>query len=291
VALALLAAGSTHLGAQGTGTTSASCADSIPATALRPGVAYLTSTYADSAVPAHRTTMSSIDVLTQSLASRVRELLGAAPKVLPAAEPALSWKDLDLKLTVLVRPRQPLAWRIAGDTSDTFVTGRGGVALLARALDSLAAHGQAFVQPDSTLTDSTSFSLQFLVVSDSARLLPTTMRLGFPVFTVMSPVGTPVSLTAGAPVRYPARWRSAGYQAEVVMLYVVDREGRVRPESMRDVIPPTTRRPEGRAAEIYADFVSEVKRVLPQMRFAPARIGGCPAAQLVQQPFTFALRD
>lgn len=62
--------------------------------------------------------------------------------------------------------------------------------------------------------------------------------------------------------------------------------------SCADAIPATALRP-GVAylTSTCADFVSEAKRVLPQVRFAPARIGGCPAAQLVQQPFTFALRD
>ena len=39
----------------------------------------------------------------------------------------------------------------------------------------------------------------------------------------------------------------------------------------------------------YRDFQVAVLEVLPQMRFDPARIAGCPVAQLVQMPFAFTI--
>ena len=46
----------------------------------------------------------------------------------------------------------------------------------------------------------------------------------------------------------------------------------------------------GRDLEAYQSFLDETERALVKIEFNPAEIGGCPVRQLVQMPFTFALR-
>jgi hypothetical protein len=41
----------------------------------------------------------------------------------------------------------------------------------------------------------------------------------------------------------------------------------------------------------YGSTLASVERVLPYVRYLPARVGGCPVAQLVRQPFAFVDRD
>jgi len=63
----------------------------------------------------------------------------------------------------------------------------------------------------------------------------------------------------------------------VIGQFVVDEKGRVNRKTFR-VISSTH--------QLFSDAVS---RALPQMRFKPAKIGGKPVSQLVQQLFVFKL--
>ncbi|HEX5832132.1 MAG TPA: energy transducer TonB [Gemmatimonadaceae bacterium] len=76
---------------------------------------------------------------------------------------------------------------------------------------------------------------------------------------------------------YPALLRTRGVEGEAVLRFVVDTTGRVEP---------------GSAVVLSADdpaFGVAVVRVLPRLRFAPARVGGRAVRQLVQQAFRFEL--
>ncbi len=76
---------------------------------------------------------------------------------------------------------------------------------------------------------------------------------------------------------YPDLMRSSHTNGEVLAQFVVDTSGRPMPETFK--ILKTTH-----------DLFSEaVRATLPDMRFAPATIGGMPVRQLVQQPFYFAI--
>jgi protein TonB len=91
-------------------------------------------------------------------------------------------------------------------------------------------------------------------------------------------VDTPASALAGgiAPT-YPPSLRSAGIEGRVIAQFVVDTRGRASRESIR-ILSATN------------DLFSEsVRKAIGQMRFAPAKIGSKPVAQLVQQLFVFKL--
>jgi protein TonB len=81
------------------------------------------------------------------------------------------------------------------------------------------------------------------------------------------------------PVRpqYPNMLRLSGTEGQVIAQFVVNDNGRADPNTFR-VVSSTHK--------LFSDAVS---RALPQMRFKPAKIGGKPVSQLVQQLFVFKL--
>lgn len=76
---------------------------------------------------------------------------------------------------------------------------------------------------------------------------------------------------------YPYMLRSSGTEGQVIAQFVVNEKGRADPKTFR-VLSSTHK--------LFSDAVS---RALPQMRFKPAKIGGNPVSQLVQQLFVFKL--
>lgn len=79
--------------------------------------------------------------------------------------------------------------------------------------------------------------------------------------------------------RYPPEGERARVGDEVLVSFVIDSDGRARMETLRML--------KGH----YREFQLAVLDVLPRMRFDPARIAGCPVAQLVQMPFSFRVPD
>ncbi|HEY8164371.1 MAG TPA: energy transducer TonB [Gemmatimonadaceae bacterium] len=86
-----------------------------------------------------------------------------------------------------------------------------------------------------------------------------------------------VAIASSIRPQYPDPLRSSGVEGQVVAEFVVNEKGRADRESLR-ILSSTHK--------LFADAVS---RALPQMRFKPAKIGGKPVSQLVQQAFVFKL--
>ena len=80
-------------------------------------------------------------------------------------------------------------------------------------------------------------------------------------------------------IRYPDALRLADVQGEVLAQFVVDENGVAEPESYKVL------------KSDHQLFSNAVELALPNMRFAPAEIGGKKVRQLVQQPFTFSLSN
>ena len=81
----------------------------------------------------------------------------------------------------------------------------------------------------------------------------------------------------GPAPRYPERARAAGLAGVALAQFVIDTSGRAQMATLRFL-------------ELTdVQFGDAVRRVLPQWRFAPARIDGCVKPQLVQLPFAFNL--
>jgi periplasmic protein TonB len=86
-----------------------------------------------------------------------------------------------------------------------------------------------------------------------------------------------VAIASSIRPQYPDALRSSGVEGNVVAEFVVDEKGRADRASLR-ILSATHK--------LFADAVS---RAMPQMRFKPAKIGGKPVSQLVQQQFVFRL--
>jgi protein TonB len=79
--------------------------------------------------------------------------------------------------------------------------------------------------------------------------------------------------------RYPDMLRSSGTEGQVIAQFVVNEKGRADQKTFKVV------------SSTHPLFTDAVNRALPQMRFKPAKIGGKPVSQLVQQLFVFKLDD
>jgi TonB family protein len=78
--------------------------------------------------------------------------------------------------------------------------------------------------------------------------------------------------------RYPESLRSVNVTGTVIAQFVVDQRGRVEPGSIRILDTP------------HKLFSDAVRSALLEARFRPARVGGNPVRQLVEQPFVFKLQ-
>jgi protein TonB len=91
-------------------------------------------------------------------------------------------------------------------------------------------------------------------------------------------VERPVTILSDSPMPvYPAELKAARVEGEVLAQFVVGTDGRAKPETLKIL------------KSSHGSFTDAVRAVLPQMQFSVASIGGRKVAQLVQQPFTFAL--
>jgi TonB family protein len=81
----------------------------------------------------------------------------------------------------------------------------------------------------------------------------------------------------GVTPSYPAPLRAAKVEGVVLAQFIVDTMGRFEPGTFRVL------------KSDHGLFTQSVRDALPEMRFAPAEVGGRKVRQLVQQPFTFAL--
>jgi TonB family protein len=79
------------------------------------------------------------------------------------------------------------------------------------------------------------------------------------------------------PLRYPEDLRNMNMSGEVLMRFVVEPTGSVRPGSV-NVVRST-----------HPSFTRTVMEALRTMKFDPARVGGIAVPQLVEEPFTFSM--
>lgn len=122
------------------------------------------------------------------------------------------------------------------------------------------------------------FAFRMGVPSRAGTFAPT--AAGDPGIALLdSQVEVQVAIDARSPMpRYPQLLRDAGVEGETILRFVVDTLGRVE-QSTVQVVQST--RPA---------FALAVQAALPQMRFAPARIGERKVRQLVEFPLQFRLR-
>ena len=92
-------------------------------------------------------------------------------------------------------------------------------------------------------------------------------------------VDKPALLLAGGPTpAYPDLLKAAGVEGTVRVMFVIDRDGRPEPGTLRIV------------ESSHALFADAVRRALPLMRFLPAEVAGRTVRQLVEMPFAFSIK-
>jgi periplasmic protein TonB len=99
--------------------------------------------------------------------------------------------------------------------------------------------------------------------------------VGDPMFVFQ--VDRPVVPAGGCAPRFPEILKSANVEGEVLAQFTVDAEGRVVDGTFKPL------------KSTHDLFTQAVRACLGGMRFVPAEAGGQKVAQLVQQPFVFAL--
>lgn len=269
-----------------------SCLDSIPARALtRVGVVAA----AELGDSTHPTLVAAADLLTQSVAERARTMLGAAPGQLPAAEPAMTWRDVGGALLVTAYRDGRMTWRVAADTgaAERSAAERSAAALLGRALAALREAGDApFFLPDDARGDSVAFriTVQSPFVAEGGAVVPLRLRAPAPIATALVPGMSPVTLVRQPRLAYPSGALDGAAIGTVILQFFVDESGRADLATVRDLWPASRPRLTGELKAHYDAFVASARRGLAEGRWQPARIGGCPVRQLVHQPFQFELR-
>jgi hypothetical protein len=87
----------------------------------------------------------------------------------------------------------------------------------------------------------------------------------------------------------PEAARNEGYQATLIMKFLVDTTGRVVDSTVRDVWRKDKPRLTGHELYQYTRFLRATTSALHRMEFEPASIGGCKVKQLAEMPFVFEL--
>jgi len=267
------------------------CLDSIPASAMRPEVVYLTNDWTFLRRMDDTTIRPSIDLVTQAVAGDIRHTLGASADRVPSGPGVPAWRELREGVAVVWRRDGSFTVRVAPNRIPEVWPGHAGGTLILRALDSLR-RADELPPPIGMVGDSVSFALSYDVSEhDSAgSVVPHLLRIGFPVFVTAAPWEEQVhTLRGGRAPRYPAEWRLRNVTAVVQAQFIVDVSGRAVEGSFRDLLPGDASTGGDESRRAYKDFVRAVAEWLPEARFSPARIGGCVVRQLVQQPFTFEL--
>lgn len=269
------------------------CLDAIPDSALRQEIVYLVPELRDSSHVVRPLTLSSFDLLAQTVAQAMRLPDDSSTRARGGVPDSVTWRELSGDVLVTVHRNGTFAAHAVKDASDDgFATGNRGLALILRAANEVARTGEIFPWDAEQEGDSLTFALSLTTPTHGRDGTMRTImsRLAFPVFAVCAPWSDVVTPLPGkGSLRYPDDARHRGYQGEIHVQFIVDTTGRAVESSIRDFIPDGQARPTGEHRRIYDEFVREVHIAIPTMRFRPGSVAGCVLPVKVHQPFTFTL--
>ena len=263
---------------------STSCLDRIAPSAFTRVAVYAFVHFNDSVSP---TFAATADNFLQELVFSAQKLLGMKGQVLPDGEPSVDWRGTEAPLPLTAYPDGRI---VAHDSTHARSS---AAALMTRALERLSTAGLLEWSADSR-RDSVNIDIKFVRPTlDSAGHVtnPKMERTGVLLLSVLAPWERPVSPKPGhRGPSYPDDARRTGYEATIVLRFIVDSTGRAVDSTIEDLWPHDKPRLKGRDLDAYESFIESTKRWLPEMEFVPASIAGCPVKQLVQMPFVFTLR-
>ena len=259
------------------------CTARIPRSDMRPTAVFLIiDEQGDSLSPAAR---NAARALTTAIARRVRANLGATGDSLPFAEPAVGWEGASGTIRVTAyRDGRIDRQEPEGDSALA-----AGARAVTSGLASVIASREMPRWPQDLPDDSIAFTLRLHtpMISRSGRTWNNPLQWMEPAFHVMQPWAEPVIDRGNDFPRYPAAPRRDRITGRFEFAYVVDTSGRI---DMRTVTLKTQPRLVGKHAETYRrDFMDALLGFLQRVRYDPARIGGCPVHQRLEQAYEFRL--
>ncbi len=265
------------------------CVESIPESAFHRVAVVLNATVPDSESIA---ILPSADFLTQAIALKVRSMLGSAEGELPKADSAVSWRNVWGTIAVTGTPDGRYSWTIPQSSERAAVDERSALAIVERALREVTASGELLMWPQGLRRDSVSFNITIHrpLVSRTGVVSPVAARQAIPIFSLKMPWENAVDYKKQARIRYPERSRTGRAIGTVQMQFIVDQNGKVDPESIKEIWPVSVPKPTPDVLPFYNAFLASVKRGLPSAEFQPAMIGGCAMKQLVIESFEFKFR-
>ena len=272
---------------------SVGCLDSIPPTAFRRVAVYVVSEVQKTALVT-AALIGSADILSQTVAEEMRDLLAAKADEVPPADSVVAWTGLVPDVAVTAYRDGHFIWRtvwplVRGDEARN----DDGARLVSRALDTVKRHGDSFLWDQDATGDSLTWMLKLALgeTSSTGQVTPPLARVAFVAFTIRYPTMEPVRLLrAGAP-RYPRILKARSFTGSAVIQFVVDTSGHPEPQTVHEWWPPGQERLTGDRAEAYATFVEASQAAVLESTYVPARLGGCAVRQVVSQPFGFELKS
>ena len=231
------------------------------------------------------------DLLTQSVALRVREILGSPEGALPAADTLVNWKNLWGTVTVMVTRDGRFQAQVHSSSTGAMGDPRSVLVLVKRAIDDVAASGELVMWPEGLAADSASFSITIHrpIVNKAGVVKPVALRQPVPLFTIRTPWETPVEVKKEPRITYPEVSRTNAAYGTVRFAFTITETGRPDISSVEEVWPEGVARPKGDLLDYYSAFLAAVKRGLPSGQYQPAMIGGCAVSQRVIESFEFKL--
>ena len=282
----LLLAGRSH--AQNQPIEEDSCIDRIPASAFKRVPVFLQAT-ADSA---QRAVLPGAELFGQSVAFKIREMLGTREPQMAEGDSVVRWTRLSGSILVTLHRGAGLTWSAQEWSVPADTIQRSSMSLLYRAVEAVLNDGEFIQYPDAVDADSVFFSLSLVnpTVTEQGKMVPVVARHPIPIFSLAIPWEKPIRVIKNPRVEYPTFSQSIGSVGGVRVEYYVDKSGRAEPQTMKEVWPAGIPKPTGDLLTAYTEFLRAVKRGLPSARFSPAIVGGCPVKKVVDHFFEFKFR-
>jgi hypothetical protein len=264
-------------------TRAARCIDTV-SSAPEQRIAYLRAAIQDSA---DEHLSQSADLFAQSVAQSLRSMLGIKGDTLPAADPTISWRNIQSGVSIVISATRSGGIVVQPLAADVDPVAGGLLTRIARAVQ---ASGDWFFWPPDEQRDSVSFELSIVLAPPHQATLSGNVGYSFAVFSIAYPTETSAVLTSTTVPPHPDKSFGVTGDGTVMLDFIVDSTGHVDTATIRDPLLDTQEYPTGKEGEIYKDFVKALREWLPTATYEPARIGGCPVRQLVQQPFAFTVQ-